>query len=587
MAHHAIKYKRFLDIISDLKEKFGADIFQNSTFWALLIDHYNFQNESDLKNIVSECIKKGYVKDVATASKSRVRNVINNILSNHVNDKEEVAALIFGVAIALEKLTISDYLKTVYGNVKRENTFSITLYLILGLLILVGSVYFYAAYLYHDFPIGLLIFSEAVAQLWYTVSCSKMLSKTNRFGPDDIEKTTSILLPVLWSFFIVDITPLLLIINELNEGFYITFSKTVGMYNIATSNNPTGIEPSIPESPGIFTFLGTLLFLFCLFSLIWNIINIRKNNKIATSTSYSNLSFISIGIIALIFGTWISIHAFQCINHRKDYYKENEAKALEIDHRAQINKTLSFQGIELGSRIDTVSHLPINNATSYSDSLKIYSDEPSVIVIKSSQDIVNHILSLKTIAVQEEIDKYPKTNNSDSEFNDYPRCIVNCYSGKSVFYDNEISINIIEEQDKIICIIIKPLYSALQHTFQNFDEIYDLYVAKYGTPTVGQRSADYFRVDPTDTDGGKYFSWKFKNAEIQLSKYEIVYVDQSFVNQLRLSYLNYQRSIDEKLKERDDSINLAIQIEDSIKRVTIIQDSLRRIKNRRNAINEI
>lgn len=609
-----------------LKDKYGSVLFTEDRFWGILTDFYNFNGESILKDTAKECVKNGYVKEIAACNDPliEIERILRSYESESETKQEAVATVLFSIAIAINKASLEDFesclckinentkenipdndYKTQDDNIAPADDddsdsytvptgdpsdklpFKYILYLLLGLLILLGSIYFYSAYLYHDFPIGLIILCEAIAQLFYIFCSMRIVENQSNLSVFQRIKYASLLFPILLCLLFTDFTPWIFMVDSFKEALYIAFSSDIGLYNILSDSNPGGIPVDFPKSPGIFTFLGTALFLFVEYSCISGIAELKRKYATAISHSYTSLSWISFAVILLTLGTCLGVHIHKSGENRKKYLTENQIILKNIEKRTQEVKSLSFQGIELGAPIDTVSGIESAIQEDNTPAIETLYYGRVLITLESSEDIVTDIFNnepLEILKREEEILKEegysePQRGSGVTEIS---------YRAKSNFFNNEINIDVIENQGKVGSIIIIPDNEFdVYETFINFNDIYQLYVKKYGEPTRAWRSENYYWFDREDSHVRLYYSWKFKNCEIQLSKYNIIYVDLGFVERLSSLIDDHNSMVNEKMRVQNDSIAREKHRADSIKQAEIREDSLRKLRHQRNAINEI
>ena len=609
-----------------LKDKYGSILFTEDRFWGILTDFYNFNGESILKDTAKECVKNGYVKEIAACNDPliEIERILRSYESESKAKQEAVATVLFSIAIAINKASLEDYescLEEINENTKENipdndyktqddniapaddydsDSYTVPtgdpsdklplkyiLYLLLGLLILLGSIYFYSAYLYHNFPIGFIILLEAIAQLFYIFCSMRIVENQSNLSVFQRIKYASLLFPILLCLLFTDLTPWILMEDSFKEALYIAFSGDIGYYNILSETNPGGIQVTFPKSPGIFTFLGTALFFFTEFSCISIIVKLKRKYAGKISHSYTSLSWLSFAVILITLGTCLGMHIHKCGENRKEYLIENRITLKNSEQRAQKVKTLSFKGIELGARIDTISAINLTEQGDNAPEIEPLSSDSVLITMKSSQDIVTDLFNHTSFLLLKMEDKIRKDEGYSPAERGFGISETS-YNFGSNFFNNDIIIEVIGNQGKVGSIIISPDNEDEIHaTFKNFKEMYDLYVKKYGKPTRAWRSEKYVWFDHDDLEGRLYYSWKFKNCEIQLSKYNIIYIDLEFVERLSSLIDDHNSMVNEKMRVQNDSIAREKHRADSIKQAEIREDSLRKLKHQRNAINEI
>lgn len=615
MSDHKIKYQGFLNTILKLKDLYGSILFSEDRFWGLLTDFYNFSGESVLKEIAKECVSKGYVKDIASTSdfKRTIRHILNTYDSASLEKREAAATVSFAVAIALDKSSLEDYasylnaIKSKGGDntsktaadvsshatsnpttkriPKQRKTsdklpFKLILLLVSGIAILIGSIYFYSAYLYHDFSIGAIILCETIVQILYISLARRAVENNKSLSNQKKLKFVTILLPIVFCYLLPDLAPILFLLKALKDSLYIAFSTDIGLYNILSDTIPGNSMIDFPKTPGIFTFLGTALSLIFVFACVKGIHNLKKKCRGSSSTSYPALSWLSVGVIVLTLGSCLGIHLYKCEQKKKEYLAENRLFQEKIKQRAEEPRALSFKGIELGATIDAITDLNNRDDAGETTDIKFSYAGRTQINLKSTKDIVADILNNRNPSLSELTDLQEKGDNPKG-IKEY----IAEYKARSDFFSNTIKIQLLSFNG-VRCIIVTPDDISSDDPypqFNNFNDIYNLYVEKYGKPVWGMRSEEYHSYNHDDTRGRYYYSWKFKNSEIQLSRYYIIYVDSAYVEELSSLIEEYNRD----MSTDTDSTALAQQREDSIKQAQLREAGLRKAERQQNAINEI
>ncbi|MDE7496235.1 MAG: hypothetical protein K2M67_05235, partial [Muribaculaceae bacterium] len=262
------------------------------------------------------------------------------------------------------------------------------------------------------------------------------------------------------------------------------------------------------------------------------------------------------------------------------YLAENRLFQEKIKQRAEEPRALSFKGIELGATIDAITDLNNRDDDGETTDIKFSYAGRTQINLKSTKDIVADILNNRNPSLRELTDLQEKGDNPKG-IKEY----VAEYKARSDFFSNTIKIQLLSF-DGVRCIIVTPDDISSDDPypqFNNFNDIYNLYVEKYGKPVWGMRSEEYHSYNHDDTRGRYYYSWKFKNSEIQLSRYYIIYVDSAYVEELSSLIEEYNRD----MSTDTDSTALTKQREDSIKQAQLREAGLRKAERQQNAINEI
>ena len=597
MSDHKIKYQGFLNTILKLKDLYGSILFSEDRFWGLLTDFYNFSGESVLKEIAKECVSKGYVKDIASTSdfKRTIRHILNTYDSASLEKREAAATVSFAVAIALDKSSLEDYASYLNAIKRRggDNTsktaadvsshatsnpttkripkqrktsdklpFKLILLLVSGIAILIGSIYFYSAYLYHDFSIGAIILCETIVQILYISLARRAVENNKSLSNQKKLKFVTILLPIVFCYLLPDLAPILFLLKALKDSLYIAFSTDIGLYNILSDTIPGNSMIDFPKTPGIFTFLGTVLSLIFVFACVKGIHNLKKNCRGSSSTSYPALSWLSVGVIVLTLGSCLGIHLYKCEQKKKEYLAENRLFQEKIKQRAEEPRSLSFKGIELRATIDAITDLNNRDDDGETTDIKFSYAGRTQINLKSTKDIVADILNNRSPSLRELTDLQENGDNPKG-IKEY----VDEYTARSDFFSNTIKIQLLSFNG-VRCIIVTPDDISSDDPypqFNNFNDIYNLYVENYGKPVWGMRSEEYHSYNRDDTRGRYYYSWKFKNSEIQLSRYYIIYVDSAYVEELSSLIEEYNRD----MSTDTDSTSLTKQREDSIKQAQL------------------
>ena len=91
-----------------LKDKYGSVLFTEDRFWGILTDFYNFNGESILKDTAKECVKNGYVKEIAICNDPliEIERILRSYESESETKQEAVATVLFSIAIAINKASL-------------------------------------------------------------------------------------------------------------------------------------------------------------------------------------------------------------------------------------------------------------------------------------------------------------------------------------------------------------------------------------------------------------------------------------------------------------------------------------------------
>ena len=566
-------YLSLIDTVSKIVKTYGVDILSSPKFWHVLSDSYSFGNEYALKDIFKSCLTTGYIsklvaiKGNSKKTKAEIAHIVDS--ENRINPgkEKEYSAVLYSIAIAIGSCSKKDYSDYINRNnqqstpsprpkrsknKKQRNNCLLSdgWTYIWGICAVMVSAGLFNLPLFYGFPLWALIIILGIVQLSF---CSYLLRLESNQQNDKIK---SFAIPIIIVFFLIDCISLgLTIFKDLHVYLWAYLSGRAGLIGLDDlTYSAFWIWAGFNEVGGIFSFLLTLLLLFCVASCLIGTISNQFSLKRLTISVDKGSIFLSSTIILLIFASCWSIYYYENATERENYIKRQE----DIDsrnHRIQCEQKnrevdLSFKGIKLG--------IDFSTCLGYADSL-FYSK----IKVKPDYELI----------------EVKSWSNLPSYFT---RAIVG-----NIQWDNQIvKLSVMEYNNKVGEIKVEPEESYI-NSFYDYPRVINLYTMKYGEPQkeIWSPMLRYFKecgiIDkPYDWT---YYRWSFKNGRIDLSNNSIVYQSETVTKHIEEIEIKEQH--EKEIRQRQ--IEREQQIADSIEFENKKLDSLKIINNHKNAINEI
>lgn len=568
-------YLSLIDTVTKIVKSYGVGILSDSKFWHVLTDSYSFASEYSLKDTFKSCITTGYVsrlvylKGNAKKTKDEISHIVKSESKINPGKEQEYAAVLYSVAIAIGSCTKKDYLdwdksqgtqqKNPDNHPRKYSIFGWTEFSLSnyascgwGIVVWILSASLYGLLLFCNFPFWLLIFITAILQLSYCSYLLRLSSNNN----NDISKSLS--LPIVIAFFLTDCIAIgLCVSRDFLLYLWSFFSGNEGLIGLDDlTYSSLSIWGEFDEVGGLFTFIMSLLLLFCIGSCFIRIIS----NQFSLRNRTLNINWISVLISSIII-LLISSVTYSIYNHKNERTKECYLQSQQdiSDKNGRLHKSrqyksvaLSFKGVRLGIDFAT--------CIGYADSIFISQDNES-----TKYEIA-------------EIKDY-----DDKSITHFSRVI----KGTTDWDNQTVKLSIYEYNDKVGEIRVEPDNNSYRDGFDDYSRILNLYSNKYGEPEqeIWSPILRYFKESGLiyrDYDWTHYY-WEFKNGAIKLDFNSIIYQSNEVLSYLRAqeikqeqeAYLNQQRL--KREQERLDSIN----------KEEVRKDSIQRKINRKNAINEI
>jgi hypothetical protein len=256
------------------------------------------------------------------------------------------------------------------------------------------------------------------------------------------------------------------------------------------------------------------------------------------------------------------------------------------NNRKVKSPSLSFKKLNLSMNFDLVDELiqeeisngeyklTIEKSYSLFDTVHVYTEKPKKIYDRY-------------------LESYTQTNNCGIE--DYFSNSVEEYSNnqhfikgglksfKSVLQKEDVTIYLFENEDKLSAIYIAKKYSYGENAL-DLKSLVELYRSKYGE---AERFVKYNEVSNVATPDEEHYYWQFQNGLIYISKYCILYVENSFLDLLNRSherYLSNQAAAREnsRLEMIEKKKRMKIEAMEKARR-----DSLQKVRERQKTLEDI
>lgn len=568
-------YLSLIDTVTQIVKNYGVSILSDPKFWHILTDSYSFGNEYSLRDIFKSCITTGYIARIVAlrgktkTTKDEIYHIIKSENKLNPGKKQEYAAVLYSVAIAIGTCSKKDYLNGEHtqetqankpNNLHSKKTklkwvrLSPSNFVCFGwgILIWIASSSLFGLTLFCHLPLWLLIFILAILQLSY---CSYLLH-LNSDKDNDISKSLS--LPIIITFFITDCFATgLSVSRDLFLSLWSFFSgraNLIGLDDLTYSS--LWIWGEFSEIGGLFSFIFSLLLLICIGSCFIGVIS----KHFSLRNRSLNINWISVLISAIII-LLISAVTYTIYNHKNERTKESylQSKQNVLDQNVKLHNSrqdksieLSFRGVRLGIDFAT--------CIGYADS----------IFISHKNEFPNYKIA--------EIKDY-----DDKSITHFSRVI----KGTTDWDNQTVKLSVYEYNDKVGEIRVEPENNSYTDGFDDYSRTLSLYSNKYGEPEkeIWSPILRYFNQTGFIDRGydWTHYYWQFKNGIIKLDFNSIIYQSKEV-----FSFLKAQEA-KEKQKEylMQQRLNRENERLDSVAKEEDKRDSILRVHSRTNAINEI
>lgn len=603
-------YLTLIDTVTQIVKSYGVGILSDSRFWHILTDSYSFASEYSLKDIFKSCLTTGYVSKMVSLrgdnkkTKDEISHIVKSESKLNPGKEQEYAAVLYSIAIAIGSCTKNNYSDLINKNNpkpipspnsntspahnKPSNIRSIFSFFTNVLrnylrIILAGVIsVFIGTLLYGLFIFGgwwmffVLLFIGLIQVVCSGYLIISIETASNRSLQSAI---ASIGFPFIIAFVVNIVISFSFQSDDFRWGVYNYFRDWQPQYaeGAARIGEIYRYTHQTADSPG---FLSIMLGLFFLAMFIGAGIGLFSNTdpKPRFKVKYSLVSFAIITIVEA------GIFVFPPIKHKVQewYFMRKDANITEqmesqqnqnnrlISLRAAISKDMSFKGIKLGISWDT--------ALGYAQSI-VEADSSSQITLNKVEDEYFYTYFRNNSEIMETLTKtYSSRTPKQSDDNEW-------FAGKLLNFnttlDNQgINVKVFGLDNKVYAIAITPAANSSYKTFENYNNLVDLYKRKYGDPEL-IRDRSYYEYDYYSDK--TIYGWTFKNGIIRITKEYITYVPSSFFDLANEIATKKKR----EQEEADRRLNYFQFQQDSIMRAKQLADSLRHVRNHQNAINEI
>lgn len=595
-------YLNLIDTVTKIVKNYGVDILSDPKFWHILTDSYSFGNEYSLRDIFKSCLTTGYIARLAAlrgktkTTKDEISHIIKSENKLNPGKKQEYAAVLYGVAIAIGTCSKKDYADFFNQNSPKPITppspnpnsgpqsntlildkLKVIALVFAGVIILTGSLLSYGLFFFCEASMFGLLFITGLFQIGYC----KILDNFVQSKVSNQLKSRAIacIIPIIIVLILSSIIPLILCFDSISDAAYTYFSAEFipESYYVITPER-VWYAPRLSPSVGFWGGLASIALCISLVSCAYRI-NEHKNMQKLQFSRADKMSMVGIiAIIVLSTVLIVLIPPFLITQQRRTFEKIEANNKQLSQERKDIVKDLSVKGISLG----------ISEETAWEYLKDIDEDKnPSKggmwEHVKHPSAIYDEFvgISYTNVIPYKIADKDYKGVTLDGE----------TYSANTSIDNEPVGLNVYIDNHTVCAMKIYGLGG--DYSFENFNKILTLYKSKYGEPVIiknfvpkeGKNSLIYLSYgskEPCD----KYV-WSFKNGSICMSKFGILYLSSTFKNKI---ISEYQKEIQELKLEKEhkkNAVRRQKEVRDSIKKEQQRMDSIRWVNNHANAINEI
>lgn len=586
-------YWTLIETVINIVKNYGADILSDAKFWYILTDSYSFGNEYSLRDVFRNCINTGYVSKLVSLrgnsekTKMEIKHIVEAENKLKPGKKQEYAAVLFSIAIAISSCTKTDYTDFINPNSRQRvyppipkpiqdseskctftDVMKVVFIIIMGVVILTGSVLSYGFFFFGDASMFGLLFVTGFFQVGYCVILNNLFwSKI----PCSLKGwALACFTPMIIGLIVNSIIPLFLCSDSISDAVYTHFSSGfIPESYHAIADERALYESRLSPSVGFWGVLASIVLFVSLVSCGY----LSKEYKDKHNLRFRVIDKISATVISAIIILNIVltflIPSFKVERQRAHYeIIEDKNRGLHQE-RKDIVQDLTLKGIKLGAPGDTAWEY-LNNMEEAKGPLRLFYNKtikhPDAIYDEFTGTSYNGIFPYEIPPGD-----FNGVTISGDDYKIYTR-LDDTFVGLDLYvYDGLVSamkITGISNSDK---------------SLSNFESLLSLYTKKYGEPEIIEdysRREDLFTTVLRKNDR---YIWNFKNGRIEMSEMGIMYISDTLINKVRNESANWARELE--IKAEQDKIRK--EQADSLKREQAKRDSIRRILNHQNAINEI
>lgn len=547
-----------INTIQHIIQQYGKDVLLEKRFLNIFNDLYPIRMDREVFSLLSDIVKRGYLKQILKIKKRNLKKEIDSISSSLIRDghaeknvRHILCAIIVGVGIATEQ----DYWETLKGQTCPKQPSSsidlnfhmiglniipyVCLFLFLAVAVSIPYLYICSlSYLWPFWAITIVISFCGIATIvYYTL----------------IEKKWTSFQKGCFRGLMICLSILLIVFPMLTFGY-----KECGLFYYWSSNY-SGYQTDASSLTTMYSAVAGMLFLkSCFLSTEGSLKNKKQSKKYKTV----------LGFISAIFCYTICTYTIIAMPYyqKKSEFDSYNIKSKELkQNRQNISKSLSFCGIQLGDEFGRC--LSIVRANMNAIEFESGNEATAVIDTTDYSLIVDSVITAKT-------------------FWDNQNVIVSLYFNKGI----NMAI-------KITGLTQNPL---------------PLFISKYGRPEYFIPRLDYDETLTSKVDNNQFlykgydytsyryylgdyicfedYRWTFKNSIISIrylgddsySSY-ILYLNRN-CEKLYSEYKQYSEKL-EREKRRQDKVKEIRKYQQQQRKAAI--EKKREEKNHRKAFNEI
>jgi hypothetical protein len=594
-------YLCLIDTVTQIVKNYGVSILSDPKFWHILTDSYSFGNEYSLRDIFKSCVATGYIaRLVALRGKTKTtKDEISHIIKseNKINPgkKQEYAAVLYSVAIAIGTCSKKDYAdffnqnspKPITPPIPNPNSgpqsntpildkLKVIALVFAGVIILTGSLLSYGLFFFCEASMFGLLFITGLFQIGYCKILDNFVQ--SKVSNQLKNRAIACIIPIIIVLILSSMIPLILCSDSISDAAYTYFSAEFipESYYVITPER-VWYAPRLSPSVGFWGGLASIALCISLVSCAYRI-NEHKNRQKLQFSRADKMSMAGIiATIVLIIVLISLIPAFIIMQQRSAFERIEANNKRLYQERKDVVQDLSVKGIKLGISNET--------AWEYMNSIK-EDQEPSQLhyleTIKHPDAIYDEFIGTSYYSV------FPY----ELPMSDFEGVSIGGEDYRMLIsLDNTtVGLDIYTYDGLVTAMRIYGLGNS-NNSLSNFESLLSLYTTKYGQPEIIKdfsREEDIFAIMPYRSKGkNDRYVWNFKNGRIEMSELGIMYISETLISKVRNECEKSIKELEFAKKRKTEQEKIRKEKADSLKHMQEKRDSIRRVRNHKNAINEI
>lgn len=521
-------YLRLIDAVTKIVNSYGVGILSDSKFWHILTDSYSFGNEYSLRDIFKSCINTGYIARLVAmrgktkTTKDEISHIIKSENKLNPGKKQEYAAVLYGVAIAIGTCSKKDYSdfsnqnspKPITPPIPNPNSgpqsnkpildkLKVITLVFTGVIILIGSLLSYGLFFFCEASMFGLLFITGLFQVGYCKILDNFVQ--SKVSNQLKSRTIACITPIIIVLVLSSMIPLILCSDSISDAAYTYFSAEFipESYYVITPER-VWYAPRLSPSVGFWGGLASIALCISLVSCAYRI-NEHKNRQKLQFSRADKMSMAGIiATIVLIIVLISLIPAFIIMQQRSAFERIEANNKRLYQERKDVVQDLSVKGIKLGISNET--------AWEYMNSIK-EDQEPSQLhyleTIKHPDAIYDEFIGTSYYSV------FPY----ELPMSDFEGVSIGGEDYRMLIsLDNTtVGLDIYTYDGLVTAMRIYGLGNS-NNSLSNFESLLSLYITKYGQPEIIKdfsREEDIFAIMPYRSKGkNDRYVWNFKNGRI-------------------------------------------------------------------------